>query len=169
MKRLAFALLVASTAQAQVPKSQLATVTQSLAGASIEITYRRPSARGRELFGALVPWDRVWTPSADSAVRFTTSAPLIVNGAELAAGSYSVWAKPGQKEWEWIFNSNPAVFHLRYSADTDVLHVKSSSESSEPATETLTFFFSAADADSATLRMQWGKTSVPLRIKKKPQ
>ena len=48
-------------------KSQLATVTQVVDRAKIEIIYRRPVARGRELFGKLVPWNNTWTPSADSA------------------------------------------------------------------------------------------------------
>src|SRR5437899_7850616 len=76
------------------PRSQLGVVTQSVAGARIEIIYRRPVARGRELFGALVAWGRVWTPSADSAARLILSEPVEINGSKLAAGSYSIWAIP---------------------------------------------------------------------------
>jgi hypothetical protein len=160
------ALVAASQLQAQsIPRSQLAGVSQNLAGTQIEIVYRRPSARGRELFGALVPWDKVWTPSADTAARITISAPVLFNGSELAAGSYSVWAKPGAKEWEFIFNSESSVFHLRHSEDKDVLKVKATPETTEPAVETLTFLFSAADGDSATMKLQWGKTSVPVKLK----
>src|ERR1700753_146178 len=54
-------------AQAPIPKSQLAVVTQYVAGTKIEITYRRPVARGRAIFGALVPYGRVWSPSSDTA------------------------------------------------------------------------------------------------------
>jgi hypothetical protein len=139
-------------------------VSQNLAGAQIDLAYRRPSARGRELFGALVPWDRVWSPSADSAAQFTTSQPLEVNGSALAAGSYSLWAIPGQKEWTFIFSSQFRVFHTRYPEGSDVLRVKAVPESAEHI-ETLTMYFSAADADSATFRLHWGKTAVPLKIK----
>jgi hypothetical protein len=167
MKRLfLFALVVAPHLEAQsIPRSQLAGVSQNLAGTQIDIVYRRPSARGRELFGALVPFDRVWSPSADSAARFTTSAPLMVNGIELAAGSYSLWAKPNAKEWEFIFNSESSVFHLRHSEEKDVLKVKAIPETTEPGIETLTFLFAAADGDSATLKLQWGKTAIPIRLK----
>jgi hypothetical protein len=167
LRPLALGLILSASAGGQIPRSQLASVSQSLAGTQIDIVYRRPSARGRELFGSLVKWDEVWTPSADSAVQFSTSAEIEVNGTKLAAGSYSLWAKPGAKEWQWIFNSDAHVFHLRHSASTDLLTVKSTPEASAPATETLTFYFAAADADSATLRMQWGTTSVPIRIKAK--
>ena len=44
-----------STAQ-NAARSQLGTVTQQVGGTHIEILYRRPVARGRSLFGALVPW-----------------------------------------------------------------------------------------------------------------
>ena len=82
-----------STAQA-VAKSQVGGVTQHVAGTRIDILYRRPVARGRSLFGTLVPWGRIWTPSADSAARVTISAPVTVNGAALPAGSYGIWAIP---------------------------------------------------------------------------
>jgi hypothetical protein len=160
------ALVVAEAAGAQsIPRSQLAGVSQNLAGTQIDIVYRRPSARGRELFGVLVPWDKVWTPSADTAARITISAPVTVNGSELAAGSYSIWATPNAKEWEFAFNSEPSVFHLRHAADKDVMKVKSVPGTTEPPIETLTFLFSAADGDSATLKLQWGNTSVPLKLK----
>jgi hypothetical protein len=158
---------IAPVASAQsIPRSQLAGVSQNLAGTQIDITYRRPSARGRELFGALVPWDRVWSPSADSAARFTISAPIEVNGSPLAAGSYSLWAIPGAAEWTMIFSTVPAVFHTRYPSGQDALRVKAAPDSASPV-ETLSFYFSAADGDSATLRLHWGTTAVPLKIRAK--
>ena len=166
MRRLiACAIAITSAAEAQsIPRSQLAGVSQNLAGAQIAIEYRRPSARGRELFGALVPWDRIWSPSADTAARFTTSLPLEVNGTALAAGAYSIWAIPNAKEWTLIFSSEPTVFHTRYPDGRDALRVKSVPEPAEHL-ETLSFYFAAADADTAMLRLHWGKTAVPLRIR----
>src|SRR6185436_16746114 len=54
---------LANAVRGQIPRSQLGVVTQSVGTARVEITYRRPVARGRDLFGALVPYGRVWTPS----------------------------------------------------------------------------------------------------------
>src|SRR5262245_55208933 len=89
---------LASPAAAQrgrIPPSQLGSVSQDIAGTRIDIVYRRPVARWRRLFGALVPYDEVWTPSADSAATFTVSRAVEVNGKELPAGSYAIWAIPG--------------------------------------------------------------------------
>ena len=147
-----------------IPRSQLATVAQQVAGARIEIAYRRPTARGRTLFGALVPWGRVWSPSSDSAARVTLSDSVQVNGAPLPAGSYSLWAIPDSTEWTVIFSSVPAVFHTRYPAGRDALRVRAAPERGEHV-ETLQLSFPMVDADSAVLQLRWGETVVPLRIR----
>jgi hypothetical protein len=153
--------------QPAIPRSQLGSVMQSVAGTEIEIVYRRPVARGRELFGALVPFGRVWTPSADSAARLRISNDIEVNGRALAAGSYSIWAIPGADEWTVIFNRRPAVFHLSYPAGQDALRVQATPTTGEHV-ETLTFAVPLADADSAQIQLRWGTTVVPLRIRATP-
>ncbi len=160
------ALLVVSgagCARAQNARSQLGVVSQTVMGTRVEIVYRRPVARGRQLFGSLVPWGRIWTPSADTAARFTTSAPLQVNGSELPAGSYSVWAIPDSSSWTIVFNSVAESFHLRYPDGRDVLRVRATPASGEHV-ETLMFAFPVVDADSARLELRWGTTVVPLSI-----
>lgn len=163
---IAGALCVASVARAQesIPKSQAASVTQQVAGARIEVFYHRPVARGRALFGSLVPWGRIWTPSADSAARFITSAPITVNGAALPAGSYTIWTIPDSTSWTVVFNSTPAAFHLRYPAGNDVLRVRATPQQG-PHVETLLFAFPSVDGDSATLHLHWGTTIVPLTLR----
>ena len=155
-------------ATAQAPRrSQLGTVSQVIAGTRIDIVYRRPVARGRSLFGALVPWGRVWSPSSDSAARFTTTTAIDVNGARLDAGSYGVWAIPDSSSWTIIFNRESAAFHLRYPEGQDALRVQAAPERGEHV-ETLSFTFPMVDADSALLQLRWGTTVVPLRIHSKP-
>jgi len=157
---------IAGIAGAQNTRSQLGSVSQSIAGTRVEIVYRRPVARGRSLFGALVPWGRVWTPSADTAARLTTSGPLQVNGSDLPAGTYSVWTIPDSASWTIVFNSVPEVFHLRYPEGKDVLRVRATPASGEHV-ETLMFTFPVVDADSARLELHWGTTVVPLMIRAK--
>ena len=168
----AFALLALggaarAGAQQTAPKSQLASVTQHIAGAQVDIVYRRPVARGRALFGALVPWGRIWTPSADSAARITFSAPVTVNGAALAAGTYSVWTIPDSTSWTVVFNGTPAAFHLRYPNANDVLRVRATPKQGQHM-ETLLFAFPTVDGDSAIMHLHWGTTIVPLTIRVAP-
>jgi hypothetical protein len=158
-------MVAASCLDAQTGRrSQYATVSQLVGDAKIEIIYRRPVARGRELFGSLVPWSRVWTPSADSAALFTSSADLDVNGSTLRAGTYGIWMIPERETWTVIFTSRPA-FHLTLPTRSDeVLRITAKSQQGDHM-ETLGFYFPTADADSATLNMHWGRTVVPINIK----
>lgn len=145
-------------------KSQLAIVTQLVGPARIEIRYRRPVARGRELFGGIVRWDRVWSPSADTAAVFTTTTPLEVGGSRLPAGRYSIWMIPNQENWTVIFSSEAPVFHIPYRQGHDVLRVRVKPVTAEHM-ETLGFYFPMVDADSAVLNMHWGKTIIPIPIR----
>jgi hypothetical protein len=165
---LSLVLIVApacSNAQA-IRKSQLATVSQMVGDARIEIVYRRPVARGRELFGSLVPFGRVWSPSADSAAVFTTTRELEIAGGKLPAGRYSLWAIPDRDTWTLIFNSVSQVFHLGYPEGKDVLRVHGKPRVGDYM-ETLAFYFPMVDEDSAVLNLHWGKTVVPFAIKAK--
>ena len=167
---LAASALAASPLSAQgfraprIPLSQLGSVSQDIAGTRIDIVYRRPVARGRKLFGSLVPFNQIWTPSADSAATFTVSGPVEVNGKELPAGSYGLWAIPGEREWTVIFSRVAHVFHLDYPRNRDALRVQAAPTTGEQV-ETLTFAVPVADADSALVQLRWGTTVVPLLIR----
>src|SRR3954454_23399123 len=110
---------------AQAPRpSQHGSVSQQVAQTKITVDYNRPVARGRALFGALVPWGRVWCPGADNCTTIELSTPVRVNGEPLAAGTYSLWAEPGPERWTVIFSKAHPVFHTRYPADQDALRVQ---------------------------------------------
>ena len=144
--------------------SQTAEVMQWVGPAKIDITYHRPVARGRELFGKLVPYGKVWSPSADSAAVFTTTKPLTVNGAALPAGSYTIWTIPGENEWTVMFSTEHPVPHLFYPEGKDALRVKATSRGADHF-ETLAIHFPMVDADSAELVIHWGRTALPLKIR----
>jgi hypothetical protein len=156
--------VAAACAQEPTRRSQLGVVSQWVAGARIEITYRRPVAHGRELFGALVPYGKVWTPSADSAARISVSAPIQINGGTLPAGTYSIWATPDSTSWSIAFNSSAERFHLNVPSGGTVLTVRAKPLQGDYV-ETLMFAFPMTDADSARLELRWGKTVIPLSIK----
>ncbi|HEY4303654.1 MAG TPA: DUF2911 domain-containing protein [Gemmatimonadaceae bacterium] len=154
-----------ASAQQATPKSQLGIVTQWIAGTKVEITYRRPVARGRALFGSLVPYGKVWTPSADTAARIAISGPIEINGARLNAGTYSMWATPDAQSWTMSFNSNAVLFHLTLPTSGEVLKVNAKPVASSDHIETLMFDFPMTDADSARLELRWGTTVIPFSIK----
>lgn len=160
--------LTTSPGCAQSPvRSPPGAVQQEVGGARIELSFHRPVARGRELFGRLVPWDRVWSPSSDTAALFTTNVPIRVNGEPLAAGTYSLWAIPGREAWTLIFSRAYPTHHVRYRGDDDVLRVKAVPRAGE-FRDTLAFAFPRVEADSAELVLHWGRTVVPVAIRARP-
>ena len=165
--RLFLALALPTVAAAQgFPPSQRQTITQNVALTKIEISYGRPVARGRELFGKLVPWNEVWHPGADSATRVSIDHDITVSGHPLKAGEYSLWliARDGQP-WTVIFNSAARVFHRPYGREaTEALRLDVTPETFSHV-ESLTIDFPKVLSDDAILRIQWGTTAVSLNIK----
>ncbi|MGH7717346.1 MAG: DUF2911 domain-containing protein [Gemmatimonadaceae bacterium] len=159
------ALAAPMSADAQTRRSQRAAVMQMVGQTRIEITYSRPVARGRTLFGALVPWNRVWNPGADTATAISVSTPVLVNDQRLPAGAYSLWAIPGQERWTIIFHRRTPVWHIPYPGDGEVaLRVDAVPERGSHL-ETLTYYFPVVEGLTATLRLHWGETIVPLAIR----
>ena len=151
-------------AAAQAPKpSQHGSVTQRIGNTTVTVDYNRPVARGRALFGALVPWGRVWCPGADTCTTIELSTPVRVNGQSLAAGTYSLWAEPNAERWTIIFNKSNPVFHTRYPADEDVLRVQATPRQGTHM-ETLAFYFPVVEGNHAELVLHWGTVVVPLLL-----
>jgi DUF2911 family protein len=160
----ALAAVAAHPARAQQPRrSQRAAVMQMIGTTRIEITYSRPVARGRPLFGSLVPWGRIWNPGADTATAISVSTPVLVNGARLPAGTYSLWAIPGEQEWTFIFSRAHPVWHVPYRDGQEALRVRAVPERGAHM-ETLAFYFPVVDGLNAVLHFHWGEVVVPLRI-----
>ena len=151
---------------AQMPRSQHGSITQRVGSTDISISYNRPVARGRELFGTLVRWGRMWHPGADSATTISFSKDVTIDGHALKAGRYTLWTIPEEsKPWTVIFNRGVGGWHTNYPGESqDALRVSASTETG-PHMETLTYYFPMVDADSAMLRLQWGTVIVPLKIK----
>ena len=155
--------IAAQTPAAPPRPSQHGSVTQHVGKAIITVDYNRPVARGRELFGVLVPWGRVWTPGADTATTITVSTDVRIEGQTLPEGTYSLWTEPQQEKWTVIFNKVHPVFHTRYPAGQDVLRVTATPRDGAHM-ETLAFYFPVVDGTHAELVLHWGTMVVPLRI-----
>jgi len=164
---IAAAVLLPAASPAQgYPFSQRASVTQTVAFTDIAVTYGRPVARGRTLFGQLVPWDSVWHPGADSATRISFSHDVVLEEHEVKAGEYSLWIVPrDHRAWTFILSRAAHVFHKPYPGPTDdVFRVDVMTESVSHM-ESLAIYFPAVLRDEAVMRIHWGETSLPLRIK----
>ncbi len=128
--------------------------------AKITIAYSQPGVKDREIFGKLVPYGKVWRTGANEATTFTTSKDITINGQKLAAGTYTLFTIPGEKEWTIIFNTEMGQWGAyKYDAEKDALKVKATPEKHK-ATERMTF-----SAKDGVIYLDWAETRVPLTIK----
>jgi DUF2911 family protein len=147
------------------PFSQRGSVTQNVAFTEIAVSYGRPVAHGRVLFGKLVPWDSVWHPGADSATRVAFNHDLLIEGQKLDAGEYSLWLIPRETgPWTLILSRAAHVFHKPYPGSSqDALRVPVTPERLSHM-ESLAIYFPVVWRDKATMRIHWGETAVSVNI-----
>ena len=163
---MALACAASLAAQQEAPKikpSQHGSVSQRIADTTITVEYNRPVARGRELFGRLVPYGRIWCPCADDATTVEVSTAVTIEGKELPAGKYSLWTDPEADRWTVIFSKNANVWHTRYPEGQDALRVQVAPRTGSHM-ETLAFYFPVADGRKAEMALHWGTVVVPLKI-----
>ena len=164
------ALLFTSLLWAQGDKSKRpsppATATGAVNGATITIDYSSPAVKGRKIWGGLVPYDKVWRAGANEATLFTTSKDIMVQGKKLAAGKYSLYAIPGEKDWVIIFNSKTGQWGVKDDESTsedpasDVLRVTVKPEKSPAFNERMKFV-----VDSKGFALEWENLRVPVSVK----
>ena len=163
-----FLFLLASNINAQVkfPSSSPAqTIRQEFGLGTIEISYSRPSAKGRRVFGDLVPYGKLWRTGANKATRLTFSDPVEINGRKLDSGSYALYTIPGEETWEVIINKGIENMGTEgYNESADVMRFKVEPARTKTKTETFTILLENIRPDSCELNLLWEKKSILIPI-----
>src|SRR6187402_3135237 len=148
----------------EIAKSQKGSTTQFVNKTVVTIKYSRPVARGRELYGGIVSWGKIWCPGADSATTMSVSTNVKINGKELKAGTYSLWAEPNPKQWIFIFSTVQPVFHTRYpGVGKDALRLTITPREGEHM-ETMNYYFPVVEGKKAEMVLHWGSVVVPFEL-----
>ena len=165
------ALTMIAALPAQAPKvdvpaaSPASTLKQRVGFTDIEINYSRPGIKNRTVFGGLVAFDQVWRAGANAATQITFSTPVKLNGTEVPAGTYGLFAIPGREQWTVILNKTFKQWGAyKYDAKDDVLRVQVTPVSLAQAVETFTIDINDIRDESATLNLIWEKTRVPVKL-----
>lgn len=154
-------------AQIKTPAaSPSASLTQTIGLTDIAIEYSRPSMKGREIFGKLLPYGEVWRTGANATTKFTTDKALQIGGKELPAGTYSLYTIPGKSEWDVVFytdDSNPLLNEL----DDSKIALRTLAETEEipMAIETFTISIDDITPVEAVLGLMWENTYVAVPFK----
>jgi hypothetical protein len=151
------------------PMGQLSprdSVRVSVGAAQVSVDYGRPTRRGRTIFGTVVPWNQVWRTGANAATGLTTTADLVIGGAEVPAGSYTLWTLPSPSGTKLIINKQTGQWGTVYDAAQDLARVDMTSETLPSPVEQFTIDI-VPQGDGAVMRMSWDRTrfSVPITVK----
>jgi hypothetical protein len=168
---LCVSVLVPALSSAQVPGltaadvSPAASVTQVVGLTEMAVSYHRPAANGRKIWGALVPYDQVWRAGANQNTSVSFSTPVTINGTRLAAGTYGLHMIPTEGPWTVIFsNQSEAWGSFSYDQKEDAARVTTKAQPAE-FQERLGYSFDEPTSDSVVLAMRWANLRVPLDIK----
>jgi hypothetical protein len=146
------------------------TVEFKLNDLKLEVFYNRPFKKGRDVFGALVPFDQVWRTGANEATTFETNSALEIKGSPLTAGKYTLWTVPKDSTWTVIFNSKQyswgvnAQMQPMWDPNYDVINVEEPVQKLNDIVEQFTIGFDNS-TDKLFLTMAWDdvKVAVPLK------
>lgn len=173
MRAIIFTLLLftvnLSFSQINTPRVSPASEVEQMVGLTeIEIEYSRPSMRGREVFGNLVPFGKVWRTGADNSTKISFDTDVIISGKTIQSGTYSIFSIPNKESWEIILYSDVELWgvprdwsenKIVFSSMFDVKKLKKSN-----TVETFTISFNDLTNNDVNMSISWENTSVDIKI-----
>jgi hypothetical protein len=134
----------------------------------IEVFYCQPSKKGREIFGGLVPYGKVWRTGANEASTFEVTHDIQIGGKKLASGKYTLWTIPNPDQWTVIFNEKMYGWGVNFSEEAqrdpakDALTIEVPVQKVSPATELFSIDIEETPALAMTLSWDENLIRVPL-------
>ncbi|GIZ08404.1 DUF2911 domain-containing protein [Flavobacterium sp. UMI-01] len=167
---IAFVLVLSQfTIEAQIKtpqQSPKAVINQQVGLTDVEIVYSRPSARGRNVYGNLVPFGKLWRTGANENTTISFSDDVVIDGKKLPKGKYALYTIPNIQSWEVIFYKTTDNWGTPKEFDEANVALKAKAkEIALPySIETFTIGISALDTNSANLDIAWEHSFVTLKF-----
>lgn len=143
------------------------TARVELDGKLIEVDYWRPHKRGREIFGNVVVWNRVWRMGANNATQLRTPLNLIIGEYEVGKGAYGLWTFPTPAKWELLVNTNAGAWGTDHDGAADLFRVPWQVDRLESPEEVLKLYFVKQNGKEADLVLEWDtyRAKVHIRVR----
>jgi hypothetical protein len=133
-------------------------------GKTVIVDYSSPRAKGRVIYGGLVPYGQVWRAGANEATTFVTNTDLTVGGKTVPAGSYTIFVVPNKDKWTLIVNKKTGEWGVPYTGEaTELLRVDMKVSTLPAAVENFTIAFDKSGGN-CTMRMDWETTRASVEI-----
>lgn len=160
-------LFLAGTVLAQeLPQpSPAAEMEQMIGLTEVEVEYSRPGAKGRIIFGDLVPYNSIWRTGANKATAITFGDDVTFGGTEVKAGTYSLFTIPSEKEWTVMLNTETELWGAgNYNKENEVVSIKVKPTKTGDFYETFTISFDNISEEGADLNIVWENTKVSVKV-----
>ncbi|PZD79359.1 DUF2911 domain-containing protein [Mesonia sp. K7] len=172
MKKIVMSLMLLTasfimSAQVTTPQaSPSGEIDQMVGLTEIEIEYSRPSMREREIFGGLVPYDKMWRTGANKNTTIEVSDDVTINGENLPAGKYAIYTIPQEQNWEVIFYKDNENWGLPKEWDEAKVALKTEAAVYQMpmGMQTFTIVIDDLTNNSAMLSFLWENTIAALKI-----
>ena len=161
------AVVASASAQIKTPApSPSCKITQEVGLIKVDVDYSRPSAKGRKVFGELVPFGEIWRTGANSATKLTFSDDVTLGGNKVAKGTYALYTIPMEKEWTIIIYKNTTLGGGLKEVKDDELAAKFNVPSARlnDAVESFSIAFDNLRNAGGDLILSWEKTKVVIPI-----
>ena len=145
--------------------SPLFSVVGKIGLTEVKVDYSRPSARGREVFGNIVPFNEVWRTGANASTKISFSKDVKLNGHPVEAGTYALYSMFQEDSVTVILHSNLDLYGvLGYNEKEDYLRFKVKVKHPSSHYETMTVSFSDFTKQSAHFNLKWEHTKMMFLI-----
>jgi hypothetical protein len=146
------------------PPSPPASASVTLDGKTVSIDYCTPSARGRKIFGGLVPYGQWWRTGANSATTLKTPVALKIGTLNVPAGTYTIYSIPSEQDWKLIINKQTGQWGTEYDKSKDLGRVDMKVAKTNMPVEKFEIRFEKTSGKSTELHLVWEDTdaSVPI-------
>ncbi len=148
--------------------SPISKISQEIGLTEVSLEYSRPSAKGRIVFGDLVPYDKIWRTGANASTKITLIESAHIGKKFIQPGTYAIYTIPGKEVWTIIIHSNTKLRSLAgdaYNPAEDVFRFDVKPQTINNYVDTFTIQFSELQANSFHLQLVWENTLINIPIK----
>lgn len=147
------------------PPSPTFEVKGTVGFAEVKVVYSRPSAKGREVAGDLIPYGEVWRTGANASTKISFSETVKLDGHEVPAGEYALYTIFGEEMATIILSKNLTWWGtIGYDEKEDFLRFEVPVKHPSSHYETFTISFSDFERNSANLNLKWEHTKAMFKI-----
>lgn len=136
-------------------------------GKTVKIDYSSPRAKGRKIFGGLVPYGQIWRTGANESTTFVTDSDVVVGGQSVPAGSYTIFTVPEADKWTLVISKKTGEWGTDYPGPSeDLTRAPMSAGKTSGLVENFTIAFDQAGS-KCTLHADWENTRASVEIARK--